>query len=48
MKEHHLKGGMPSGHSALAFSITTAISLITEEPICIILSLFNGFYNSSK
>lgn len=33
-----LKGGMPSGHSALAFSISTAISLITEEPICIILA----------
>lgn len=33
-----LKGGMPSGHSAVAFSIATAISLITEEPICIILS----------
>ncbi|GAA0068910.1 diacylglycerol kinase [Clostridium sardiniense] len=33
-----LKGGMPSGHSALAFSLATAISLITEEPICIILS----------
>ena len=33
-----LKGGMPSGHSALAFSIATAISLITEEPTCIMLS----------
>ncbi|MGL4873137.1 MAG: diacylglycerol kinase [Clostridium sp.] len=33
-----LKGGMPSGHSALAFSIATAISFITEEPICIFLS----------
>lgn len=33
-----LKGGMPSGHSALAFSIATAISLITEEPTCILLS----------
>ncbi|SJU60212.1 PAP2 superfamily [Clostridioides difficile] len=33
-----LKGGMPSGHSALAFSIATAISLITEEPICVMLS----------
>lgn len=33
-----LKGGMPSGHSALAFSIATAISLITEEPICMVLS----------
>lgn len=33
-----LKGGMPSGHSALSFSIATAISLITEEPVCIMLS----------
>lgn len=33
-----LKGGMPSGHSALGFSIATAIALITEEPICILLS----------
>lgn len=33
-----LKGGMPSGHSALSFSLATAISLITEEPLCIILS----------
>ena len=33
-----LKGGMPSGHSALSFSIATAIALITEEPTCIMLS----------
>lgn len=33
-----LKGGMPSGHTALAFSLATAISVITVEPICIILS----------
>ncbi|MGL5149618.1 MAG: diacylglycerol kinase [Clostridium sp.] len=33
-----LKGGMPSGHSALAFSIATAIALITEEPTAIMLS----------
>lgn len=33
-----LRGGMPSGHSALSFSLATAISLITEEPICIVLS----------
>ena len=33
-----LRGGMPRGHSALSFSIATAISLITEEPICIVLS----------
>lgn len=34
----HLKGGMPSGHSALSFSIATAITLITEQPICIMLA----------
>ena len=33
-----LKGGMPSGHSAISFSIATAISLITEDPICVLLS----------
>lgn len=33
-----LKGGMPSGHSAIAFSISTAIALITEKPICIVLA----------
>ncbi|MGL5354217.1 MAG: diacylglycerol kinase [Clostridium sp.] len=33
-----LKGGMPSGHSALAFSVATAISLITKQPVCIFLS----------
>ncbi|SFU48436.1 diacylglycerol kinase (ATP) [Clostridium sp. DSM 8431] len=33
-----LKGGMPSGHSALSFSIATTIACLTEEPICIVLS----------
>lgn len=33
-----LKGGMPSGHSAVAFSIATIIALITEEPISIVMS----------
>lgn len=33
-----LKGGMPSGHSAIAFSIATTIALITEEPLTIMLS----------
>lgn len=33
-----LRGGMPSGHSAISFSLATAISLITEEPIIITLS----------
>ncbi len=33
-----LKGGMPSGHSAIAFSVATIIALVTEEPISIMLS----------
>ncbi|EES90806.1 diacylglycerol kinase [Clostridium botulinum D str. 1873] len=33
-----LKGGMPSGHSALGFSIATIIAVLTEEPTAIILS----------
>ncbi|WP_297437586.1 phosphatase PAP2 family protein, partial [uncultured Clostridium sp.] len=35
-----LKGGMPSGHSAIAFSIATCISLIANEPIIYMLSYF--------
>lgn len=38
-----LRGGMPSGHSALAFSIATCIALITEEPISIMLSYLLAF-----
>lgn len=33
-----LKGGMPSGHSAIAFSLATAISLISNSHIVVILS----------
>lgn len=33
-----LKGGMPSGHSAIGFSIATIIAIVTEEPTVIILS----------
>jgi len=43
-----LKGGMPSGHSALGFSIATAISLITEQPICILLSLLLAFITAQS
>ncbi len=43
-----LKGGMPSGHSALGFSIATAISLITEEPICILLSFILAFITAQS
>lgn len=38
-----LRGGMPSGHSAIAFSIATTISLLTEEPISITLSYLLAF-----
>jgi Diacylglycerol kinase len=38
-----LRGGMPSGHSALAFSIATTIALITEEPLSILLSYLLAF-----
>ncbi|MBI5644425.1 MAG: diacylglycerol kinase [Deltaproteobacteria bacterium] len=33
-----LHGGMPSGHSAVAFSLFTSISLLTLEPLVVILS----------
>lgn len=33
-----LRGGMPSGHSAIAFSLATMITLISEQPIVIGLS----------
>lgn len=38
-----LKGGMPSGHSAIAFSIATTIALLTEQPTVIILSYMMAF-----
>lgn len=43
-----LKGGMPSGHSALSFSIATAIALITEEPTCILLSYLMAFITAQS
>lgn len=43
-----LKGGFPSGHSTIAFSIATAISLITESPICIILSYLAAFITAQS
>ncbi len=33
-----LKGGLPSGHSAISFSIATTIALITQESISIVLA----------
>lgn len=38
-----LKGGMPSGHSTLGFSIATLIAFITEEFPIIVLSYFLAF-----
>ncbi|WP_297517504.1 diacylglycerol kinase [uncultured Clostridium sp.] len=35
-----LQGGMPSGHSAIAFSVATCISMISNEPIVYMLSYF--------
>ncbi|MEY7998961.1 diacylglycerol kinase [Clostridium sp. Mt-5] len=38
-----LKGGMPSGHSAIAFSIATTIALITGQLTVVILSYLMAF-----
>lgn len=38
-----LKGGMPSGHSTIAFSIATIISLITGELVIVTLSYILAF-----
>lgn len=38
-----LKGGFPSGHAAIAFSLATTIALITQEPLTEILSFFLAF-----
>lgn len=44
-----LKGGMPSGHSTIAFSIATTIALITAEPLTIVLSyLMAGIVAQSR
>lgn len=43
-----LKGGMPSGHSAISFSIATAISFITESQTCIILSFIMAFITAQS
>ncbi|MDP4176727.1 MAG: diacylglycerol kinase [Bacillota bacterium] len=38
-----LKGGMPSGHSAISFSIATIVALLTEKPVIITLSYLLAF-----
>ncbi len=43
-KGHPLSGGMPSGHSALAFSVWVSITYITENPyistLCLLLAVW--------
>jgi Diacylglycerol kinase len=34
-----LKGGMPSGHSAIAFSVATILTLVTENVLVMVLSI---------
>lgn len=43
-----LKGGMPSGHSALAFAVATCIVLISEEPVILMLSYFAAFITAQS
>lgn len=38
-----LRGGMPSGHSAVAFCLATTIALVSEEPLAILLSYLMAF-----
>jgi diacylglycerol kinase (ATP) len=43
-----LKGGMPSGHSALSFAMATIISLITEDPTVILVSYLMAFITAQS
>lgn len=43
-----LKGGMPSGHSALSFAMATIITLITKEPTCILISYLMAFITAQS
>lgn len=38
-----LRGGMPSGHSAISFSLATIITLLTTQPIIMLLSYVLAF-----
>ncbi|MEG1257035.1 diacylglycerol kinase [Clostridium sp.] len=38
-----LRGGMPSGHSSIAFAIATTITLLTTEPLIMILAFLLAF-----
>jgi diacylglycerol kinase (ATP) len=35
-----LRGGLPSGHSAVAFAIWTAVALLTGSPLVVVLTFF--------
>ena len=35
-----LRGGMPSGHATIAFSLATTITLLSNEPLIMVLSYF--------
>lgn len=43
-----LKGGMPSGHSAISFAIATAIALITENQTCMMLGFLMAFITAQS
>lgn len=43
-----LKGGMPSGHSALSFAMATIISLITVNPTVILISYIMAFVTAQS
>ncbi len=38
-----LRGGMPSGHSAIAFSIWTVIAFLSNSPVVVVLSFLMAF-----
>ncbi len=38
-----LRGGMPSGHSSIAFAVATTITLLTVEPLIMILAFLLAF-----
>ena len=43
-----LKGGMPSGHSALSFSMATIISWYTDNPTCVVISYLMAFITAQS
>lgn len=43
-----LEGGVPSGHSAMAFSIATIVSLSTRDPVSSVLTLALAFMVSNS